>query len=157
MLVRSGITLAVVASGIALGAVLGAAANPVMKRAPEQPWQGALQAPVTVDSGYHLMVEAPPQDLSPYHDSYAPTWAREELAVAEPEYPAWTYSEFADEPYAPLANEPRIDAQRVIATEAALSSEPSLEPVAPAGVASEQQPAGSAPDDPRLAHLDDIY
>ena len=91
------VALAVVAGGVALGTLLGAAANPVMKKPPEQPWQAAMQAPVVADPGYRIMVEAPPEDLSPYQDSYAPTWAREELADWEPDYPAWTYSELVDE------------------------------------------------------------
>ena len=58
MLVSGKVALAIVTGGIALGAMLGAAANPVMKRPPEQPWQGALQAPVAADPGYRLMVGA---------------------------------------------------------------------------------------------------
>src|SRR6478736_7091139 len=95
----------VVGGGVALGTMLGAAANPVMKmkgERPEWPWQGAYRATVSADVGYPIMIEAPPQDLSPYQDSYAPTWAREEVANWEPEYPAWTYSDLAsDEVTAP--------------------------------------------------------
>ena len=109
------VALAVVAGGVALGTLLGAAANPVMKRPRERPWQAALQAPVVADPGYRIMVEAPPEDLSPYQDSYAPTWAREELADWEPDYPAWTYSELADEaPTAPSAAEPQAGEQPAV-------------------------------------------
>ena len=115
MRVPARLGLAVAAAGIGLGTMLGAAANPVMKMPAEQPWQGALQAPVLADAGYSIQVEAPPQDLSPYQDSYAPTWAREELTDWEPEYPAWTYSEFADEPLGNTlaAEDASIDAQQV--------------------------------------------
>jgi hypothetical protein len=153
------IALGVVAGGIALGAMLGAAANPVMKRAPEEPWRGALQAPVTSDAGY-LVIAAPPQDLSPYRDSYAPTWAREEFTNWEPEYPAWTYSDLGDEQLAAAseAEEASIDAQQVAtAAEAAASPEIAPEPVVPADLALQAPPAGAAPH-PRVAsHLDDLY
>jgi hypothetical protein len=151
------LALAVVAGGVALGTMLGAAANPVMKMPAGQPWQGALQAPIAADPGY-LMIEAPPEDLSPYRDSYAPTWAREELADWEPDYPAWTYSDLAGEVYvdAPLANEPRLEEQPVMtAAEAPPALDAAPEPVVPADVA--PQPAGPA-SHPRLAaHLDDVY
>ena len=151
------VALAVVAGGVALGTMLGAAANPVMKMAPGQPWQGALQAPIAADPGY-LLVEAPPEDLSPYQDSYAPTWAREEMADWEPDYPAWTYSDLDAEPYvdAALANEPRLEEQPVMPTaEAIASPEAAPGPAVPADVA--PQPAGPA-SHPRLAaHLAEIY
>ena len=123
--------LAVVAGGIALGAMLGAAANPVMKRPPEQPWQGALQASVAADPGYRLMVEAPPEDLSPYQDSYAPTWAREELADWEPDYPAWTYSNPVDPAFADRSTteEPQVDERpAALAIEAQPPTEPTPQP-----------------------------
>ncbi len=93
MLARSSMVLAIATGGIALGAVLGAAANPKMKLPPEQPWHGTLQAPAVSDTGYQL-AGAGPIDLSPYRESYAPTWASEELVDWEPEYPAWTYSDW---------------------------------------------------------------
>lgn len=152
--------LAVLAGGVALGTMLGAAANPVMKRAPEEPWRGGLQAPVAADPGYRIMVEAPPQDLSPYQDSYAPTWAREELADWEPEYPAWTYSDLADEPvaYTSEAEEASIDAQQVAtAAEAAASPQIRTEPVAPADLVAQAPPTGPAPYQRTASHLDDLY
>lgn len=157
------VALVVMAGGVALGTMLGAAANPVMKRAPEEPWRGMLQAPVAADPGYRIMVEAPPQDLNPYHDSYAPTWAREELVDWEPEYPAWTYSDLVEEYPADSASaeEAALDAQQVaIAAEAAAAPQaaPRIipEPVAPIDLASSASSASAA--HPRTAsHLDDIY
>ena len=113
MPLRGKMALAVVTGGIALGAVLGAAANPKMKMPPDKPWQPALQAPVAADAGYRIMVEAPPEDLTPYPDSYAPTWAREELADWEPDYPAWTYSDLVEDASAepPSTTEPQADEQ----------------------------------------------
>lgn len=92
MLARSGSVLAVVMGGIALGAVLGVAANPRMKTAPEQPWHGALEAPAAADAGYQLAGTPAP---SPYRESYAPSWADEALVDRQPDYPAWTYSDLS--------------------------------------------------------------
>lgn len=153
--------LVIVAGGVALGSMLSGAVNPEPKKPPEAPWRGALQAPVVADASY-LTVEAPPQDLSPYQDSYAPTWAREELTNWEPEYPAWTYSEWVEEPSATPspadpspAEEAGIDAQRVAtAAEAAAAPETAARTIAPAEPAPEPDPASY----PRLAsHLDDLY
>lgn len=93
MLARSAIVLAVVTGGIALGAILGKAADPEMKQSPEEAWRSALRAPAPADVGYQL-VDA--RDLNPY-ESHAPSWADEELTNWEPDYPAWTYSDFAGE------------------------------------------------------------
>lgn len=157
------IAFAVVAGGITLGAMLGAAADPVMKQAPEHPSHGAPQSPVGAGAGYltpgYIAVEAPPQDLSPYPDSYAPTWANEELSGWEPEYPAWTYSDLVAERLAETsaAQEASIDAQQVAsAAEAATSPRISPEPVAPADLAS-QSPANPVPYSRRASHLDDLY
>jgi hypothetical protein len=125
-------TLAIVTGGIALGAILGAAANPKMKM-PEQPWQGALLAPVAADPGYRIMVEAPPEDLSPYQDSYAPTWAHEELTDWEPDYPAWSYSELVDEPSVePPATEEAQEASAQSTAVAGATAEPPVAIVQPA-------------------------
>jgi hypothetical protein len=135
------LALAIVTGGIALGTMLGAAANPKMKMPPERPWQGALQAPVAADPGYRIMVEAPPEDLSPYQDSYAPTWAKEELADWEPDYPAWTYSDLADEALVdpPAAEVPQAGEQPpVISSETPEPSEAVSQPAGPAMVASER-------------------
>jgi hypothetical protein len=146
MLVRAGMALAVVTSGVALGAMLGAAANPEMKKPPEKPWQGALQAPVAADPGYRIMVEAAPQDLSPYRDSYAPSWAHEEVTDWEPDYPAWSYSDVPDERFADtsLTDEPRIDQQPVQASpEVTVSPEASPQPIVPIDLATRPQPLDS--------------
>jgi hypothetical protein len=124
MRTRAKLALGIVTGGIALGAMLGAAADPEPKRPPAPPWRTAAQEPYLADAGYQL-AEAPPQDLSPYRDSYAPSWADEELADREPDYPAWTYSDVADvddaglgeapaetgpaPPDQPLAPEPQIE------------------------------------------------
>jgi hypothetical protein len=156
------IALAVVGCGVALGTMLGAAANPVMKMAAERPWQGAFDSQVTPDPGYlsagYIAIEAPPQDLSPYQDSYAPTWAREELTNWEPEYPAWTYGDLVDERLADTsaAEEASIDAQQVAsAAEEAAAPHISPEPVEPADLASgPSKPASYAR---QASHLADIY
>jgi hypothetical protein len=121
--------LAVVAGGIALGTMLGAAANPVMKKPVAESQLAALQAPVAADAAY-LTIEAPPQDLSPYQDSYAPTWAREEVTSWEPDYPAWTYSELVDQPAEP----PRIEEQPV-ATAPGGAAPPAVAPLPEPGLA----------------------
>jgi len=137
MLVPRMMALAVVTGGIALGAALGAFANPEMKMPPRQAFQGALQAPVAADAGY-LLVEAGPTDLSPYQDSYAPTWAHEELTDWEPDYPAWTYSDLVSEMYeeAPVASEPQAAEQPVPVVPDVLAppeaAAPPVEPDAPA-------------------------
>lgn len=154
--------LVVLAGGVALGAMLGAAANPVMKMPPERPWQGALQAPAT-DTGYlsagYVAVEASPHELSPYRDSYAPTWALEELTDWEPEYPAWTYSELVDEPRSDAwaAEDASIAAQQVVkVAEAAAPPEMTPQPVTPPDVVSAPS-ATPAPYQRHASHLDDIY
>lgn len=91
------LAVAVVAGGIGLGAVLGAAASPIPKRPPEPQQQAPLQLSYLPDAGYAL-VQGGPEDLSPYPDRYAPSWANEELANWEPVYPPWTYSDFAADP-----------------------------------------------------------
>ena len=126
MRARGPLLLAIVTGGVGLGAVLGAAADPEPKQAPAPPWRTALQATGFVDAGYQF-AEAPPEDLSPYRDSYAPSWGDEEVADWEPEYPAWTYSDLPqeaesapderpadavpppDQPAEPLAAEPQIE------------------------------------------------
>ena len=125
MRTRAKLALGIVTGGIALGAMLGAAADPEPKRPPAPPWRAA-QAAYYADAGYQL-AEAPPQDLGRYRDSYAPSWADEEVADWEPEYPAWTYSDLPqeaesapderpadavpppDQPAEPLAAEPQIE------------------------------------------------
>ena len=146
MPLRGKMALAVVTGGIALGAVLGAAANPKMKMPPEKPWQPALQGPVAADAGYRIMVEAPPEDLTPYPDSYAPTWAREELADWEPDYPAWTYSDLVGEASAePLAPEPQVDLQAALAGQVPEPPEALAQPTEPSiAVSGRHAPASLA-------------
>ena len=140
MLVRGGIALAVVTGGIALGAMLGAAANPEMKMPREQPWQGGLQTPIATGPGY-IMVEAPPEDLSPYQDSYAPTWAHEEVTDWELDYPDWTYSDLIDET---LADPSLADERPVVAAiETQATAEAAPQPADPAILATEPPIAGT--------------
>lgn len=94
MRVRGWTVLAVVSGGVALGTMLGTAANPVPKQAVEQARQGALQASADAGSG---IVDAGPPNQSPYPDSYAPSWANEEIANWDPAYPAWSYSDFGSD------------------------------------------------------------
>jgi hypothetical protein len=89
-------TLMVVTGGVALGAMLGSAADPEMKEPPAPPWRPALQPQAADNAGYQP-ADTWPADINVYRDSYAPSWANEELADWEPEYPAWTYSEVADQ------------------------------------------------------------
>lgn len=108
------LAVAVIGGGVALGSMLGNAAHPVMKEAPEAPWRDAVQSAVAASPVYQLMVEAPPEDLSPYGYGNTPTWAREELVSYEPDYPEWTYSELVDEKLADVsvADEPDIAKQQ---------------------------------------------
>jgi hypothetical protein len=62
------LALAVVAGGVALGTMLGAAANPVMKHAPEEPWRGMLQAPVAADIEAQRVATAAEAAASPQVD-----------------------------------------------------------------------------------------
>ena len=121
MRVWAGMALGVLAGGIALGMLLGTAANPEMKDPPPQPWQAAAYQPAEPEVQYALFGTASPE-IAPYRDSYAPTWARGELADWEPEYPEWTYSEFADLPSAEpaaVAEQPVPEPQAVAASPAA--------------------------------------
>lgn len=147
------LALTVLAGGVALGAMLGAAANPVMKEAPEQPWRNAIQAPVESEAGY-ILIEAGPQDLSPYQDSYAPTWAREELTDWEPDYPEWTYSELAYDGFEdPLAtDEQNLDGQPATA-EAEEIAAPETPSPAVETAALDAPPANEPPAPPSLAGI----
>jgi hypothetical protein len=137
------LALGVVAGGLGLGTILGAAANPVMKQPPEQPWRDALLAPVVAEADY-VIIEAGPEDLSPYPDRYAPTWAREELAYAEPDYPAWSYSEPVDAGDGALSvtKDSQADGQPVLsAPEPVAAPEPAPQPVAVEPLAQDQSAA----------------
>jgi len=125
--------LAIVTGGIGLGALLGAAAHPVPKRAPEAAGRAMFVAPAEDTSA--RLTEAPPPDLTPYRDSYAPSWAHEELANWEPDYPAWTYSDLDRAPD-PAPDEQPAEAAR-----------PDPAP----------QPEDTAPEPPAEGGLDALY
>jgi hypothetical protein len=88
---RIGLAFGVAAGGIALGTVLGAAANPRMKNLPEPAW------PTVPDSGaVHAPEGVAVYELAPYPDRYAPPLPDEAITDWAPDYPAWTYSDFGD-------------------------------------------------------------
>jgi hypothetical protein len=114
MLARGALALAILTGGITLGAVLGAAADPEPMRAPDPPWRAEWQPPVADDARDRFALAS--LEPSPYRDSYAPTWAHEELTDWEPDYPEWTDSDFADEPAVaadddPTDSEPRTETE----------------------------------------------
>lgn len=113
MRTRGFVVLAVVGGGVTLGAVLGAAAQPVMRNLPDAAASMAV-APMVVTGSSYQFVEAGPEDLSPYSDSYAPAYASGAIENWDPEYPAWTYSDFGED-----AVEPALDEAQVV-----LESEP---------------------------------
>jgi len=93
MLTIGKMVLTIATGGILLGALLGKAADPVMKRAPEPSWAHTLRAP---DADTPNEAESVLADFDPFigPDSYAPTWANEVVTDWEPHYPSWTYSDF---------------------------------------------------------------
>jgi hypothetical protein len=125
MRARGILVVAVVVGGVALGGVLGAAANPVMRNLPDAGERATVGQVIVTGSAYQL-VEAGPEDLSPYPDGYAPAYASGAIESWEPEYPAWTYSDFGED-----AAEPAIAEAPVL--------EP--EPLEPAEVATAPPPA----------------
>jgi len=98
MRTRSKLVLTVVPAGIALGALLGAAADPQMKNLPEpsSPADSAHLAPGQVFEGVAVY------ELSHYRDRHPPTLSDEAIADWAPDYPDWTYGELGDEPSEPL-------------------------------------------------------
>jgi len=94
MLTIGKMALTIATGGILLGALLGEAADPVMKRAPEPSWGHVLRGPETDTPNE---AEAFLAEFDPFMgpDSYAPTWADEAAVDWEPHYPSWTYSDFS--------------------------------------------------------------
>jgi hypothetical protein len=128
---KLGLAFAVAAGGVALGTVLGAAANPTMKDAPE-PDRPAEPAPAYAFEGVSAY------DLAPYPGGHAAPFPDEAITDWAPDYPAWTYSDFGSD----FGDDP--DAE---------SAEPPAEP-GPARPA----PSEPLPPEPRLAGtLDAIY
>ncbi len=115
--------LAVVLGGIGLGAVLGLAADPEMKRTPDPSWRPP-QPRALADSREavdYALVPAP----APYRDSYAPSWADEALTDWEPDYPEWTYSDYGADP-PPEPAPPRPEANAETAPPERLAPEPQI-------------------------------
>lgn len=104
MRARGILVIAVVAGGVALGALLGAAANPQMRNLAE-PRGRAEAGPIEIVGSAYQLVEAGPEDLSPHGDSYAPAYASGAIESWEIDYPAWTYSDFGEEAVEPIADE----------------------------------------------------
>ena len=99
---RGKLALAIVTGGVGLGALLGAVADPEPKQSPEPPWRGAIAAPA-----YAAPADiAPPEPLL-YPDSYAPSWAHEEVTDWEPDYPPWSFGVAAAAP----PDEPPVEAE----------------------------------------------
>ena len=100
--------LTVAAGGVALGVLLGQAADPVMKRPPEPAWSPAARTPHDGASQNAAMLA----DFEPFpdRDSYAPPFANEILTDWEPDYPSWTYSDFSDDAVEGEQPEPSIEA-----------------------------------------------
>jgi hypothetical protein len=90
---RLGLALGIVAGGIALGALLGAAADPKMKNLPVDRWTpptaSAEPAPTLHGVSVHEIVS--------YPDRYAPPLPDEAITDWAPDYPTWTYSDFASD------------------------------------------------------------
>jgi hypothetical protein len=87
---KFGLAFAVAVGGVALGTVLGAAANPTMKNGPE-PARPAKPAPAYAFEGVSAY------DLAPYAGRHAPPFPDEAITDWAPDYPAWTYSDFGDD------------------------------------------------------------
>ena len=132
--------MAAVASGAFLGSVLGAAAPPIMKSAPEPAWRNHVQPPFSSQSMH--FVERGPEDLSPQGGSYSPS---EGAVILEPNGgPGAAVVDLADhsrpaQPSAPgghtnhdLRNSP-ISVQAFVSTDAAAAAD-----------------AGEVPNDPSL-------
>ena len=118
--------LAIVTGGVGLGGVLGLAADPEPKPSPDPPWKGVVQASHEIDPGYRPV--DPRIDPDPYPDSYAPSWADEDLAEWEPEYPAWSYSALTDQPSSSAEDDEPAEAGQAAAEAAAEAAviEPAL-------------------------------
>jgi hypothetical protein len=133
------LALVVTTGGIALGAMLGAAADPKMKQPPEEPWRGALQAPYDADAGHQLAGTGSEPPL-PYRDSYAPSWADEELTDWEPDYPAWTYGDLFDQT---VAEPEAVEDSSSLQPETPVPAEAPSAPVEPEALPPEPRVAGS--------------
>jgi len=93
--------LAIVPGGIVLGALLGAAANPEMKDAPE-PWWRTVGTPQLVASDQYF-VEVGPQDLDVF-GGYRPDFDYDAEVWSAP-IPEYELAALADEPLDPLPAE----------------------------------------------------
>jgi hypothetical protein len=127
--------LTIVPAGIALGALLGDAANPEMKDPPAQWWQLAGADEVAVAEGA-LLFEAGPDDLSPF-GSYRPDLDYDAEVWAEP-IPAYEMAALTDEPSALPGSLPTVtygvaaeevaDAAEAAAEEAVAAAQPEPAP-----------------------------
>ena len=123
--------LAIVPAGIALGALLGAAANPEMKDAPPQWWQTTGTQPVFASE--HYFVEAGPEDLDVF-GGYRPDLDYDAEVWALP-IPAYELAALADEPPADElptvtygVTEQAADEAEAAAAEAAAAAQPAPAP-----------------------------
>ena len=144
MLSPGKIALMTVAAGLSLGALLGSAANPVMKQGPQELWQLTGRSEFVPPSPSEVFVEAGPQDLS-VPDAYRPDFDYDAYVAADWVEPAGWHGYGEDEAAgveAPSASEPPVAAEAVAAAdEAEQVAETALE----AGAVAEAAPA----DEPR--------
>ena len=83
------VALGVVAGGLLLGSMLGTAADPKMKNAPERARPAAPDAEPA--RGW---AESAAFEFDAYPDRYPPAYPDEAITDWAPDYPAWTYSDF---------------------------------------------------------------
>ena len=94
-------TVGIVTSGIALGALLGAAVNPEMKQAPAQWWQTTGRDEIVVTN--MQFVEPFPEDLDVF-GGYRPNLDYDAVAWALP-MPEYELAALVEEPPVPVAEE----------------------------------------------------
>jgi hypothetical protein len=142
MLTASKWALTILPAGLALGALLGAAVNPVMKDAPTPWWQLSGRDEVAVS--HEQFAEAWPQDLSPF-GGYRPDLDYDAEAWALP-IPAYELAPLADEPLAPppLPDEMPTVSYGVTEADSMADSAEAAEEDAFAAQASDPEPAPEA-------------
>jgi len=129
------IGFAILGGGMLLGALLGAYAEPEMKRPPESARQLTGQPEFEAGPAHHFV--SFPEDLNPY-GGYRPDLDYDaEISDWSPRYPEWTFGDLEEE--LAYANEP-----------------PALEHDAAEAISEEADPAPpsseSAPGDPQAGH-----
>ena len=135
------VALGVVAGGLLLGSMLGTAADPKMKNAPERARPAAPDAEPA--RGW---AESAAFEFDAYPDRYPPAFPDEAITDWAPDYPAWTYSDFGSDFGSDLGSDSGEDRA------ATASREPETGADAPA-----REP-GALPPEPRIpGGLDALY